>query len=71
MKYVVYVNHPTNRATIHSTECWTFTKRRRDKTFNGYWSIVQNEPFETIQDARNFARRTGKRDVSTCAFCIK
>lgn len=71
MGYVVYVNHPTNKAIIHSTTCGRFVKRRRDKTFNGYWSIVEREPFETIKGAPNYAERTGKRNIDTCAFCIK
>jgi len=70
-KYVVYVNHPTNKAIIHTTTCGKFTRRRRDKTLNGYWSIVEHEPFKTIEDAREFAKKTGKKNIDTCAFCIK
>lgn len=57
MGYTVYVNHPNNKAIIHSTSCGKFVKRRRDETLNGYWSIVEQEPFETIKDARNYAVR--------------
>ena len=71
MGYTVYMNHPNNKAIIHSTSCGKFEKRRRDETLNGYWSIVEQEPFETIKDARDYAVRTGKRNIDTCAFCIK
>lgn len=30
--YVVYVNHPTNKAIVHDTECGKYTNRRRDRT---------------------------------------
>jgi hypothetical protein len=71
MSYVVYVNHPSNRAMIHSTICGRLIMRRRDKTFNGYWSIIEEKPFNTIEEARNYAKKTGKRNIDTCAFCIK
>ena len=71
MEYVVYVNHPTNKAIVHATSCGKFTKRRRDKTLNGYWSIVERSPFKTIEEARDFANKTGKKSIDTCAFCIK
>lgn len=71
MEYVVYVNHPTNKAIVHATSCGKFTKRRRDKTLNGYWSIVERSPFKTIEEARDFANKTGKKNIDTCAFCIK
>lgn len=38
MFYIVYVNHPTSKAMVHSTDCWKYTKRRRNKTIHGYWS---------------------------------
>ncbi len=70
MPYVVYVNHPNNKAIVHTTTCGKYTKRRRDKTHNGYWSIVEREPFETIEEAMSFARSTGKATVDSCAFCV-
>lgn len=70
-EYVIYVNNPTNRATIHTTTCGKFTSRRRDKTFNGYWSIIEHEPFKAIKDAQEYAKKTGKKNIDTCAFCIK
>jgi len=69
--YVVYVNHPTNKAIIHTTICGKFTSRRRDKTFNGYWSITEHEPFKAIKDAQEYAKKKGKKNIDTCAFCIK
>ena len=70
-KYVVYVNHPTNKAIIHRASCGKFTRRRRDKTLNGYWSIVEHAPFETIEDAIKYAKKTGKKNIDTCALCIQ
>jgi hypothetical protein len=29
--YVVYVNHPTNKARIHTTKCAWYTSRKADK----------------------------------------
>lgn len=71
MKYVVYVNHPNNKAVIHSTICGKFTNRRRDNTLNGYWSIKETKPFETIEEAQSYAEKTNKKKIDTCAFCIK
>jgi len=65
--YVIYVNHPNNKAIVHDTDCGKYTGRRRDKTINGYWS----ETFETLEEALNYASRTGKANIDTCAFCIK
>jgi hypothetical protein len=70
-EYVIYVNNPTNRATIHTTTCGKFARRRRDNTFNGYWSIIEHEPFKAIKDAQEYAKKTGKKNIDTCAFCIK
>ena len=71
MGYVVYVNHPTNKAITHATTCGKFTERRRDKTLNGYWSIVESQPFKSIEEAQKYAERTGKKNIDTCAFCIR
>ncbi len=65
MFYIVYVNHPTNKAIVHSTLCGKYTNRRRDKTINGYWS----ETFKNFKDAMNYAEATGKKHIDTCAFC--
>ena len=67
MRYVVYVNHPTNKAIVHDTDCGKYTKRRRDRTINGYWSEI----FKNFEEAMNYAKRTGKKNIDTCAFCIK
>jgi hypothetical protein len=64
--YVVYVNHPNNKAIIHRAECSRYTHRRRDETINGYW----RGPFENFSEAQNFAKKTGKTRVDTCAFCF-
>jgi hypothetical protein len=65
--YVVYVNHPNNKAIVHDTDCGKYTNRRRDRTHNGYWS----ETFKSFEEAWNYAKSTGKRTVDTCAFCIR
>jgi len=65
MPYVVYINHPTNKAIVHTTLCGKYTNRRRDKTMNGYWSEV----FGSFKDAISYAKATGKRNVDTCSFC--
>jgi hypothetical protein len=65
MAYVVYVNHPNNKAMVHHTDCGKYTYRRRDRTMSGYWS----EAFPTLQEALEYAASTGKRNIGTCAFC--
>ena len=67
MGYVVYVNHPNNKAMVHDTNCGKYTNRRRDKTIHGYWS----QAFRSVEEALNYARGTGKKNVDTCAFCVK
>jgi len=67
MFYVVYVNHPTSKAMVHSTDCWKYTKRQRNKTIHGYWS----KTFKNLEEAWNFAKNTNKSNIGTCAFCIK
>ena len=69
--FVFYVNHPNNKATIHAAICGKFANRRRDKTLNGYWSTVEHEPFKTLRDAEEYAKKTGKQNINKCAFCIK
>ena len=69
--FVFYVNHPNNKATIHATICGKFVSRRRDKTLNGYWSTVEHEPFKALRDAEEYAKKTGKKNINKCAFCIK
>lgn len=46
---------------------YKYRERGRDRTINGYWS----ETFETLEGALNYARRTGKANISTSAFCIR
>jgi hypothetical protein len=70
-EYVVYVNHPNNKAIVHTTYCGKFVKRRRDKTLNGYWSTIEREPFKAVKVALEYAKKTGKKNVDTCAFCVK
>ena len=65
MSYVVYVNHPNNKAIVHSTLCGKYTNRRRDKTINGYWSDV----FENFKNAMSYAKAIGKKNVDTCSLC--
>jgi len=71
MTYVVYVNHPTNKAIVHTTECGKYRGRRRDRTLSGFWSIVDIDEFETKNEAMQYAKKTGKKNIDTCAFCIK
>ena len=70
MPYIVYVNHPNNKAIVHSTTCGKYKNRRRDKTHNGYWSIVEKDPFASTEEAMRFARNTGKTTLDSCAFCV-
>jgi len=65
MAYVVYVNHPNNKAMVHDTSCGKYTFRRRDSTMSGYWS----QTFTTLPEALHYATSTRKRKVGTCAFC--
>lgn len=70
-EYVVYVNHPNNKAVVHTTICGKFVSRRRDRTLNGYWSIIEHKPFKAIKEAQEYARKTSKKNIDTCAFCIR
>lgn len=63
--FVVYVNHRVNKARVHRSTCSFFKKRIHD-TENGYWKIS----FDTFKEAMNFAKRTGKKNISSCSFCI-
>ena len=65
--YVVYVNHPTNRATVHHIECCYYVHRKADRTRNGYWSPTCG----TLQEAMIYAHGTGKATVRTCKVCIE
>ena len=65
MSYVVYVNHPTSKARIHSTLCGKYTNHENDETINGYWS----EAFENFSDAMSYAKATHKKHVDTCSLC--
>jgi len=64
--YVVYVNHPSNKAIIHLDTCRWYVNRRRDETHNGYW----RGPFVRMADAQDFVQSTRKKRVDTCSFCI-
>jgi hypothetical protein len=65
MTYVVYVNHPNNKAIVHNTECGKYQSRKRDRSHNGYWT----ETFSDIDSAWSFAQSTGKKTIDTCSFC--
>jgi len=67
MGYVVYVNHPNNKAIVHDENCSRYRNRRRDQTHNGFWKGI----FESYEKALEFAKSTGKRTIDSCAFCIK
>jgi hypothetical protein len=66
--FVFYVNHSNNKTTIHAAICGKFVSRRLDKTLNGYWSIVEYEPFKAIRDAEEYTKKTGKQNINKCAF---
>jgi hypothetical protein len=63
-KFSVYVNHPTNKATVHKIECGKRKSRRREKTSNGFW-----KDFSTFEEAKVFALEQGKKHTETCALC--
>ena len=65
MAYVVYVNNPTNKALVHKTSCGKYLNRRRDKTYNGYWT----KPYTDFKDAWVFAQSTRKKILDTCSIC--
>jgi hypothetical protein len=67
MVFVVYVNHPNNKAIVHETACGRHRSRRRDTTHNGHWT----QPYSDIEAALNFAQSTRKRTVDTCAICCR
>ena len=67
MTWVVYVNHPNNKAIVHSDSCHRYRNRRREKTHNGYWE----GKFGDFDEARAFAHSTQKKKTDCCAFCIE
>lgn len=67
MAYVVYVNHPNNKAIIHSDSCHKHKNRRRDETHNGYWKGLFND----FDEANEFAQSTQKKTIDRCAFCFR
>ena len=66
MPYVVYVNHPNNKAIVHDTNCSKYINRKRNETHNGFWS----DAFETLDDAKKYSTNAGKKNIDTCAFCV-
>lgn len=65
MSYVVYANHPTDKAFVHEADCWRSVKRKATCTENGYWA----DGFGTREQALAFARGTGKRNVRAAKCC--
>ena len=65
MRYVVYVNHPTNKAMVHKSTCGRFVNRKRDRTTNGFWKMY----FDSFNSAMGFAHNTNKKNVDSCAIC--
>jgi hypothetical protein len=65
MPYVVYVNHPNNKAIIHNEGCHKYRNRRRNETHNGYWK----RSFNNFKEATEFAQSTQKGTIDYCAFC--
>lgn len=66
IEYVVYVNHPNNKALIHSATCGFYIHRKAENLRTGYWKA-----FETRKDAETFANKTGKQKVRPCKTCCK
>ena len=65
MSYVVYVNHPTDKAFVHEAEYWRSVRRQADRTANGYWA----DEFGAQEAALAFARSTGKGNVRLAKCC--
>ncbi len=65
MSFVVYVNHPNNKAIVHYVNCGKYTARRREETSNGYW----RGSFNDYKKAMEFAQATQKKTIASCAFC--
>ena len=68
MFYVVYVNHPINKAIVHSTLCGKYTNRRRDKTINGYYKenhILNNSVINFVGETINaFVLRHWRKPIA-------
>jgi len=67
MGYVVYVNHPVSKAMIHDEKCKYYRNRKADQTPNGFWKGI----FESYEEALQFAKSTGKRNIGSCTRCIR
>lgn len=65
MSFVVYINYPTNKATVHSTDCHIYRNRQAQQTKNGHWT----DHFSCLEDAQTHAANEG-RQTNTCAFCL-
>ena len=64
--YVVYVNHPNNKAFIHLTSCVYYVSRE-DQDASGYWS----KEFKTMTEAEDFANKTQKQNIRPCYACFR
>lgn len=64
--FVVYVNHPTSKALVHSVDCHVFQGRKRESTPNGYWKVG----FPDRDSALRYARSTRKKRVDSALCCI-
>lgn len=63
--YVIYVNHPNDRVTIHKDSCSEYRTRRSNTTKNGYWK----SGFGILQQAEQFARNENKSTIRYCKKC--
>ena len=63
--YVVYVNHPNDKALVHSASCSRFTNRKADILATGYWSSA----FDTNEAALSYAHATGKTRAERAKRC--
>ena len=64
--FTVYVNFPTNTATIHSTTCRYYRNRVADKTDNGHWK----KPFTSFGDAQRYALSEDRKRTRHCTVCL-
>lgn len=66
MEYVVYVNRPTSKATVHDAHCSLYRGRVADATKNCFWKAR----IATLHEAMTYAQNTQKRHVGACGRCI-
>lgn len=63
--FVVYVNHPNNKAFIHRADCDYYLRRKANRP-TGSWSSLYSDHSE----AHAFALATRKRHVHDASCCL-